>query len=89
MTRLISRFAVHRGSSSVDSDDDIGGLDDVDEDDPKAVARWARQMKEEMGEDLGPEFDDMVDRIEAGEDPEEVMAGFEGGDGTDDDTDDF
>ena len=38
----------------------MGGLDDLDENDPKAVARWAREMKDEMGEDLGPEFDDMV-----------------------------
>jgi hypothetical protein len=25
-----------------------------------------------MGEDMGPEFDEMVDRLEAGESPEEV-----------------
>lgn len=86
MTRLMSKFAVHRGASS--DLDDAGGIEDIDENDPKAVARWARQMKEEMGEDLGPEFDDMVDRIEAGEDPEEVMAGYEGGDALGDDADD-
>jgi hypothetical protein len=45
-----------------------------------------RKMGEEMGEDMGPEFDEMVGRMEAGEDPEEIersMGGLEGPD-TDD-----
>lgn len=84
VTRLMSRFAVHRGESG--DLDDMGGLEDVDENDPKSVARWARRMKDEMGEDMGPEFDEMVDRIEAGEDPESVMGedGLDAGDGGDD-----
>ena len=71
VTRLPSRFAVHRGGGG--DLDDTGGLDDVDEIDPKSVARWARRMKDEMGEDMGPEFDEMIGRIEAGEDPDSVM----------------
>ena len=71
VTRLLSRFAVHRGGGG--DLDDMGGLDDVDENDPKSVARWARRMKDEMGEDMGPEFDDMIGRIEAGGDPDDVM----------------
>ena len=74
MSRLMSKFAVHRAAGG---GDDLGGLDGIDESDPRAVARWAREMKDEMGEDLGPEFDDMVSRIEAGEDPDAVMG--EGG----------
>jgi len=84
LTRLLSRFAVHRGPGDFDD----GPMPDVDENDPQSVARWARRMKDEMGEDLGPEFDDMVDRIEAGEDPESVMGGgegFGGDEGGDDD----
>ena len=73
VTRIMSRFAVHRAGGGGDLDD-MGGSDDVDENDPKSVARWARRMKDEMGEDMGPEFDEMVGRIEAGEDPESVMA---------------
>jgi putative FmdB family regulatory protein len=80
MTRLVSKFAVHRAGGGIDLDDP-SSLEDIDENDPKAMARWARQMKEEMGEDLGSEFDDMVDRIEAGEDPEEAMAGAGDDDG--------
>ena len=74
LSRLMSKFAVQRASINLD---DSGAMDDLDENDPQAVARWARQMKDEMGEDLGPEFDDMITRIESGEDPEGVMA--EGG----------
>ncbi|HEY5573337.1 MAG TPA: zinc ribbon domain-containing protein [Anaerolineales bacterium] len=42
------------------------------EDDPKALARMMRQMSGEMGEDLGPEFDEVVDRLESGQSPEEI-----------------
>ncbi|MHB8376657.1 MAG: FmdB family zinc ribbon protein [Dehalococcoidia bacterium] len=72
LTRLMSRFAVHRGGGG-DPFDDPDGFDDVDEDDPQSVARWARRMREESGEDLGPEFDEMVNRMEAGESPEDVF----------------
>jgi len=36
------------------------------------VARWARRMRDEMGEDMGPEFDEMVGRMEAGEMPDDL-----------------
>src|SRR6266581_5283368 len=87
LSRLVSKFAVRKGSVGSDELDDLGGMDDVDENDPRSVARWARRMREESGEDLGPEFDQMIDRIEAGEAPEDVMSG--GGDlGGDEDIDD-
>jgi hypothetical protein len=31
-----------------------------------------KKMGREMGEELPPEFDDMVDRLEAGQSPEEI-----------------
>jgi hypothetical protein len=36
------------------------------------LARMMRKMGGEMGEDLPPEFDDVVDRLEAGQSPEEI-----------------
>ncbi|MGD0575403.1 MAG: zinc ribbon domain-containing protein [Anaerolineales bacterium] len=45
---------------------------DVDEKDPRSVARMMKRMGSEMGEELGPEFHEAVDRLEAGESPEEV-----------------
>lgn len=71
LSRLISRFAVMRADSTFA--DDFDRLPDFDEDDPRAVARWARRMAEEAGEDLGPEFEDAVSRMERGEIPEEFM----------------
>lgn len=61
------------------------------EDDPKALARMMRKMSREMDEDLGPEFEDVVDRLEAGQSPEEIeqampdLADGEGGFGGGDD----
>ncbi len=70
LSRLMSRFAVHRGALDFD---DPASMDELDESDPRSVARWARRMQDETGEDLGPEFDEMVGRIESGEDPDKVM----------------
>ena len=42
------------------------------EDDPKALGRMMKKMGKEMGEDLPPEFDDVVDRLEAGQSPEDI-----------------
>jgi putative FmdB family regulatory protein len=42
------------------------------EDDPRALGRMMRQMSSEMGEDLGPEFDEVVHRLEAGQSPEDI-----------------
>ena len=43
---------------------------DVDENDPKSIARAMKKMGKEMGEDLPPEFNEITERLEAGEDPE-------------------
>jgi putative FmdB family regulatory protein len=42
------------------------------EDDPQALGRMMKKMGKEMGEDLPPEFDDVVDRLEAGQSPEDI-----------------
>lgn len=79
MARLLSKFAVHRGSS-IDINDP-SSFENIDENDPRAMARWARQMAEETGEDIGPEFEEMVGRMEAGESPDDLDAdgGFDDG----------
>lgn len=46
-------------------------LDGID-DDPVALGRMMRKMGGELGEDLPPEFGDVVDRLEAGQSPEEI-----------------
>ena len=42
------------------------------DDDPVELGRMMRKMGSEMGESLPPEFDDVVDRLEAGQSPEEI-----------------
>jgi putative FmdB family regulatory protein len=51
--------------------DDFSGLEGI-ENDPKALGRMMRKMGGEMGEDLPPEFDDVVERLESGQSPEEI-----------------
>jgi hypothetical protein len=47
--------------------DDLGNdAGDLDESDPKSVARWMRKMGKELGDDAGGDFDEMVDELEAG-----------------------
>lgn len=73
LRRLISRVAVLRSEEGrLDDLTDPSVLSGLDEDDPKSVARWMRRMSREAGEDLGPEFGEVVDRLEAGQSPEEI-----------------
>lgn len=73
LRRLVSRVAVLRSEDShLDDLADPGMLSGLDEDDPKSMARWMRRMSREVGEDLGPEFDEVVGRLEAGESPEDI-----------------
>jgi hypothetical protein len=52
---------------------------ELDENDPRSVARFMRQMEREVGEDMGSEFDEMVERLEAGENPEDFAPPGAGG----------
>ncbi len=73
LRRIFSRVAVLRSEDSrLESLSDPSSLAGLDENDPRSMARWMRRMSGEMGEDLGDEFHEVVDRLEAGEDPEEI-----------------
>lgn len=92
LTRLMSRVRVIRGSAKpADSDggdfaDDM--LDGLDENDPRSMGRFMRKMAAESGEEMPPEFDEVVGRLEKGESPEDIEKsmpemgemGSEGGD---------
>jgi len=53
---------------------DDSALAALDEEDPRALGRFMRKMSQEMGEDLGDEFSEVVDRLESGESPESIEA---------------
>ena len=70
LRKLVSRFAVMRSEESRLEDlADPSTFADVDENDPRSVARWARRLGKEMGEDLGDDFDEAIEQMEAGEMP--------------------
>ncbi|NLE46511.1 MAG: zinc ribbon domain-containing protein [Chloroflexi bacterium] len=93
LQRLVSRVRVIRSEESrLDDMSDFSDLPDLDEDDPKSLGRWMRKMSDEVGEELGPEFDEVIGRLEAGEDPEAIEQSMpelmgEGDAGLDDDMD--
>jgi len=55
-------------ASDFSDPDALAGL----EDDPKALGRMMRKMSNEMGEDMGPEFNEVIGRLEKGQSPEEI-----------------
>lgn len=92
LRRRIGRVRVARSEESrLESLSDPTSWGDVDESDPKSMARMMRRMSQETGEEMGPEFDEAVDRLEAGENPDEVEKSIPGlgDDGGDDDMGDF
>lgn len=42
------------------------------ENDPQAMGRMMRKMGKEMGEEMPPEFGEVVDRLEKGQSPEDI-----------------
>ena len=79
--RLVSGFATVRPEEEhMESLADPAKMSDLDENDPRSIARWARRMQRSMGEDLGPEFDERVEQMESGEMPDEESPGAGGAD---------
>jgi putative FmdB family regulatory protein len=85
LRRLMSRFATPRSEDArLEGLADPSSMGDIDESDPKSMARWMRKMGKELGEDVaGDDFDQMVDEMEAGGLDED------GGAEASDDSDDF
>ena len=86
LRRVFSRVSVIRGAGDIGGDDfDLPSMGDLDENDPRSIARWMRQMSDSTGEDLGEEFNEAIGRLEAGQSPEEIEAAMPelSGEGTD------
>jgi hypothetical protein len=72
LTRRLGRVRFARSEESrIESLADPAQLAGI-EDDPKAMAKLMRQMSSELGEDPGEEFQEVVDRLEKGQSPEEI-----------------
>ena len=68
MTKVRLAKSEESRMESLADDTALDGL----EDDPQALGRMMKKMGKEMGEDLPPEFDDVVARLEAGQSPEDI-----------------
>ncbi len=81
LSRLMSCFAMPKSEEArLDALSDPSSLSGLDENDPKGMARWMKNMGEEMGEEFsGDDFDQMVDELEAGNMPDDD-GGMGGGD---------
>lgn len=55
---------------------EFGGLADNDNPDPRALAKMMRRMGELSGQKLPAEMDEVISRLEKGEDPDKLEAEF-------------
>jgi len=75
MKRRISSFRIGRSEESrIEKLADPSSLAGLDEKDPRSVARWMKKMEGELGEDMPEDMSEMMERMEAGESPEDIEA---------------
>lgn len=70
--RQINRVRVARGDrgrlETLADPSKLAALDD----DPRALGSMMREMQQELGEDMGGEFDEVVDRLNKGQSPDDI-----------------
>lgn len=77
LRRVITKVAIAKSESTRFADlEDESTLDELADADPATLGRFMRRMADETGEDLGEEFNTIVERLERGEDPESIEADF-------------
>jgi putative FmdB family regulatory protein len=73
LSRLIRRVAILTSEDArLERLADPSRLGGLDENDPRAMGRLMREMASELGEDAGPEVEEVIERLEAGESPEAI-----------------
>ena len=86
VTKLPPRVRLLRSEESRLEDlADPSSFGDLDENDPRSVARWAKRMGEASGEDLGDDFDETIERMGAGDLPADDETAGDGAGDLDDD----
>jgi putative FmdB family regulatory protein len=70
--RRIGKVRISRSDDSrLEDFSDPDALEGLDEN-PQSMGRMLRKMKSQVGEDAGPEFDEVVGRLESGETPDQI-----------------
>ena len=74
VTRIIREVTLKSSAVSMDSlmSGDESALDALENAGPEILGRSLRALAEESGEDMGGEFNDIVNRLEKGESPEQI-----------------
>lgn len=88
LKRQVSLFSVSKGREQDSEDDALSGIDEsklesammslagemegLDEDDPKQAARLMRKLFDSTGMKMGDGMEEAIQRMEAGEDPDEI-----------------
>lgn len=69
LSRLMSRFAMPKSEEArMEALSDPSAFGDLDENDPKSVARMMRKLGKEMGDEIGgPEMDEAIEQMERGD----------------------
>ncbi len=69
LNRLFSTFAVRKSDQAIYEDilSDSQLVRGLESNDPRALAEWNKRMSQ--GEEVAPEHEEMLDRLEAGEMP--------------------
>jgi putative FmdB family regulatory protein len=72
VSRKIGRIRVAKSDDSRMADfsnpESLNGIDE----DPQKLGSMMRKMSSQMGEDMGPEFNEVVGRLEKGETPDQI-----------------
>lgn len=72
VTRKIGKVRVARSTAArLENLADPSNLDSL-EDDPRALGKMMREMQSEVGENMGPMFDEVVHRLEKGQTPDDI-----------------
>ena len=68
--RTIGRVAITKSEESrLDQLTDSSILSAIDENDPVAMGNFMKKMSQEVGGELGNDFDEVMDQLQSGEDP--------------------
>ena len=69
LSRLMSRFAMPKSEEArLEALSDPSSFGDLDENDPRSVAKMMRKLGKEMGDEVaGPEMDQAIEELERGD----------------------
>jgi putative FmdB family regulatory protein len=75
LERIMSRFASPKSEEArMEALADPSNFGDVDENDPKSMARFMKKMGKEMGEDFGEDLDEAMESMGEGGQEEDSMS---------------